>query len=51
MAQISKDELLIKIATILRLPRYNINDGCWAYDKAFIEEILNEIAAFFEQRR
>ena len=52
MSRLSKDELLVKIATILRLPVHaNIaaegGGTCYAYDKKLVEEVLGEITSFF----
>jgi len=50
MAKMNVWELLFKIATILRLPRYGVMDDCLAYDKKLIEEILAEINLILDKR-
>jgi len=51
MRKITKDELLVKIATTLRLPQHdNIalasGETGYVYNTKMIQELLNEIAAF-----
>lgn len=55
MGKINKDELLVKIATVLRLPEHtNLalegGETGYVYNKKMIEELLNEIQAFFTIR-
>ena len=55
MSRLSKDELLVKTATILRLPlHHNIalegGGTGYVYDKEIVKEILDEIALFFVAR-
>ena len=50
MAKMNVWELLVKVATILRLPRYDLTDGRVAYDRKLIEEILVEIESMLNTR-
>ena len=50
MAKMNVWELLVKVATILRLPRYDLTDGRVAYDRKLIEEILVEIESMLTTR-
>ena len=56
MATINKDELLVKIATVLRLPEHaNIalegGETGYVYNKKMIGELLAEISEFFRIRQ
>mgnify|MGYP001587879510 CR=1 FL=1 len=42
-------ELLVKIASFLRVPTYELVDGCLSYHKAIIEELLAEIKVIIEK--
>ena len=55
MGRITKDELLVKVATVLRLPVHmNValegGETGYVYNKEMIKELLDEVAAFFIAR-